>query len=185
MHAPKLSAFLPIVPGGSFKAATYFLRGVRPDPSLYPLTPLTPLDVACSHEACATDGKRCKPAPGRSHGSPLATRATAPEAFIAFLACTQPRALCIQARVSYRQRIVHGIITITIQRSTTQARQRNPIHPHCTPPPARPQTHRSLLTVVAGAQTYGRHCVHELLCPHELAVGASPMAVGAQLGGSG
>ena len=30
--------------------------------------------------------------PGRSHGSPLATRATAPGAFFAFLACTQPRA---------------------------------------------------------------------------------------------
>ena len=45
----------------------------------------------------------------------------------------------------------------------TEARPRNPIHSHCTPPPARPQTHRQLLTVVAGAQTYGRHCVRNLI----------------------
>ena len=31
--------------------------------------------------------------PGRSHGSPLATRAAVPGAFFAFLACVQPRAL--------------------------------------------------------------------------------------------
>jgi len=42
---------------------------------------------------------------------------------------------------------------------TSETAHGNPIHPHCTPPPAPPQTHRRLLTVVAGAQTCSRHCV--------------------------
>ena len=82
--------------------------------------------------------------PGRSHGSPLATRATASGAFFAFLPCTHPRALCTQARV----------YSVLHKRDSAQFD-----HPHCLPPPARPQTHRPLLSIVAGAQTSGRHCV--------------------------
>ena len=102
-------------------------------------------------QTCATDGKKCKPAPRAvACGSPLATRATAPGFVFAFLACTQPRALCTQYTQATRARLVT---------TTTHARHRNLMHPHCTPPPALPQTHRPLLAVVAGAQTYGRHCV--------------------------
>ena len=54
---------------------------------------LTWLELACIANPARRMTRDANQPPGRSHGSPLATRAAAPGAFYAFLGCAQPRAL--------------------------------------------------------------------------------------------
>ena len=86
----------------------------------------------------ATPGKEGPP--GRSHGSPLATGATTTGAVFAFLACTEPRALCIQARESLQRSYNYytsktssqsNTSTLHTSPSSTPNTQRQTIVDHC------------------------------------------------------
>ena len=103
--------------------------------------------------------------PGRSHWSPhwrlvrpLRGFFCVPRSglFLAFLACTQVAATCA---VHTRARALQHSYNYDDKRDSAIGY----IHTAHLPQLARPQTHRPLLTIVAGAQTYGRHCVYHYM----------------------